>query len=104
LGLNPGPELERSLLAGPYHPAFGALVREEVCFRKAAALLEAEGATGRPCRLLCAENDLSLLVGQKKAGLARLIARFPGVTVAVDPSLDPGQMRAEAAERKAKRI
>ena len=98
LGLNPGPELERSLIAGPYHPAFGGLVREEVCFRKAAALLEAAGAAEKPCRLLCAGNDLARLVGQKRAGLERLTARFPGVTVAVDPALEPGQMRAEAAD------
>lgn len=99
LGLNPGPELERSLIAGPYHPAFGGLVREEVCFRKAAALLDAAGATERPCRLLCAENDLARLIGQKRAGLTRLAARFPGVTVGVDPALSHGQMRAEAAEQ-----
>lgn len=98
LGLNPGPELERSLIAGPYHPAFGGLVREEVCFRKASALLEAAGAAERPCRLLCAENDLARLIGQKRAGLTRLSARFPGLTVAADPTLAAGQMRTEAAD------
>ena len=51
LGLNPGLELERSLIAGPYHPAFGGLVREEVCCRRASALLEAINAVARPCRL-----------------------------------------------------
>ena len=98
LGLNPGPELERSLIAGPYHPAFGGLVREEICFRKAAALLEAAGAAERPCRLLCAANDLARLIGQKRAGLTRLAARFPGLTVAADPTLAAGQMRTEAAD------
>ena len=63
------------------------------------ALLEAAGAAEKPCRLLCAANDLARLIGQKRAGLTRLTARFPGVTVGVDPALSPGQMRAEAAEQ-----
>lgn len=95
LGLNPSPELERNLIAGPYHPAFGGLVREEVYFRKACWALEAAGAGRRPCRLRYARQDQALLYGQKRAGLKRLSTRFPGLTVSVDRSLAPGQIKAD---------
>ena len=95
MGLNPGPELEAALLAGPYHPAFGGLVREEVCFRRACALLEAAGAGAGPCRLRCASADLAQVVGQRRQGLLRLRERFPGLSVAVDPDLAPGELGAE---------
>ena len=95
LGLNPSAGLERSLIAGPYHPAFGGLVREEACFRRACALLEQAGAGQRPCRLHYSGNDLPLIVGQKRAGLTRLKARFPGLALAEDRDLAPGSMRAE---------
>ena len=98
IGLNPGPELERNLIAGPYHPAFGGLVREEVCLRRACALLEEADGRERPCRLRCAVNDLPRVMGQKRAGWMILQARFPGLRITADPELSPGELRAEALD------
>ena len=98
LGLNPGPELERSLIAGPYHPAFGGLVREEVCRRRASALLEAVRAQERPCRLRYAKEDEALIYGQKRAGYEKLAQRFPSLVLSADPALAAGEMQAEVLE------
>ena len=39
MGLQPGPELERSLVAGPYHPAFGELVNGRLMLQQTRRLL-----------------------------------------------------------------
>lgn len=69
-GLQPSAELEASLVAGPYHPAFGELVKARLLFKEVRRQLAR--LQGRPCRLIMAEQDRSLFNGQKKCSLRRL--------------------------------
>jgi len=72
LGLPPSPELEAALVAGPYHPAFGELVRARVLFRRLRRdLARRQG----PCRVRLTAAETSLLHGRRgcmKNRLARL--------------------------------
>ncbi len=71
MGLQPGQSLEKSLVAGPHHPAFGELVRSrhmEYRIRRALAPLAA-GQTGL---LLVSEQDRSLFSGHGGILLRRL--------------------------------
>ena len=96
LGLPPSPQLEAGLVAGPYHPAFGGLVKEEVLQRKALALLAGEQERLRGGAVLyCHQADLPLLFGQKKTGRERLERTCPGLRLQGDAALAPGELRLE---------
>lgn len=71
-GLQPSRELEASLVAGPYHPAFGELVKARIFFNEVRRQLTP--FRGRPCRLEISAQDRSLFSGQRKVNLARLQA------------------------------
>ncbi|WP_136514583.1 elongator complex protein 3 [Geomonas edaphica] len=91
MGLQPTAELERpgTLLAGPYHPAFGQLVASEICFDVMCALLEGVPA-GSHVSFGAPRGRVSDLIGQKRGNLARLGAQH-GVDASVheDAALDP---------------
>lgn len=69
-GLQPSAELEANLVAGPYHPAFGELVKTRIFFKELRRQLSPY--RGRPCRLIIAEQDRSIFSGQKRCNLNRL--------------------------------
>lgn len=69
-GLQPTAQLEANLIAGPYHPAFGELVKARLLFKKVRLLLRAH--KNHPCRLIIALQDQSLLTGNKQENLLRL--------------------------------
>ncbi len=71
-GLQPSPELEASLVAGPYHPAMGELVKARGFFK--AIRRQLLPYRGRPCRLTIAARDRSLLSGPQQCTLRRLAA------------------------------
>ncbi|OKY75881.1 MAG: hypothetical protein BM485_05975 [Desulfobulbaceae bacterium DB1] len=74
MGLQPTQSLERELLAGPYHPAFGELVLARIYFkrlRQRLAVLQKERGDVT-IRLLLSESDRSLLYGRKRYYLDRL--------------------------------
>jgi len=69
-GLQPSAELEANLVAGPYHPAFGELVKSRIFFNEVRRQLCRY--RGKFCRLILAEQDRSLFSGQKKCSVNRL--------------------------------
>ena len=71
MGLQPTPDLERALLAGPYHPAFGELVLGRLLFHETRRLLARTAAQG-PVTLVIAARDRSIFQGQRSANLDRL--------------------------------
>lgn len=91
MGLQPTAELERpgTLLAGPYHPAFGQLVACEVCFDVMCTLLEGV-PPGSRVSFGAPRGRVSDLVGQKRGNLVRL-AEHHGIhaTVHEDEALAP---------------
>ncbi len=71
MGLQPTGELERALVAGPHHPAFGELVLGRLMFRQARRLLARAPSDG-PVTLVIAERDRSIFQGQRAVNLHRL--------------------------------
>jgi len=71
LGLQPTLELEKSLVAGPYHPAFGELVNARIMLRKTRALLRASGRDEQII-LSISDRDQSVFRGVRSANLQRL--------------------------------
>lgn len=69
-GLQPSVELEANMLAGPYHPAFGELVKSSLFFNSIRKQLCRYRQ--RPCRLIVCKQDRSLFNGQKRCNINRL--------------------------------
>ncbi|MCL1905885.1 MAG: radical SAM protein [Clostridiales bacterium] len=91
LGLNPSPSLERALVAGPYHPAFGQMVRGELKLRQAAFLLEQ--ANGEAVLLGFPPKERPLLFGQKNEQWQRLQTLYPGLAAKEDALLPHDALR-----------
>lgn len=83
LGIQGTPGLDRGddLLAGPYHPAFGQLVRSRLWQRT----LLAAAATADSLRVH--PFDFADLLGQRRANARLLDERFPGTRITLDADL-----------------
>ncbi len=90
MGLQPGPELEQSLLAGPYHPAFGELVHSRLMLQQTRQLLAGVGKNAKAI-LSVAERDLSVFQGIRRANIERLTSL--GLSDRFILKTDPDQCR-----------
>lgn len=70
IGLQPSLSLERQLLAGPYHPAFGELVASRIWFKRIRPLLAACPA-GKRVTVRISPRDLSAVIGMKRLNIQR---------------------------------
>ena len=86
LGLQQDSALQRNLLAGPFHPAFGQLVRSRIWRR---ALVRA-GNHGHP--LTVHPDDLSDAVGHRGENRAWLSCICPDFSLRVDASVARGSL------------
>jgi len=76
MGLQPTEELDRGgAVAGPYHPAFGELVKSRILYENAARLLAETDL--QTVTLLVRKDRLSAMIGQKRGNLLRLQREFP---------------------------
>ena len=73
MGLQPSQDLEKKVLTGPYHPAFGELVISRVLFKQARKLLRQTKPNGER-RLSIAVADESAFRGAKNVSMKRLAA------------------------------
>lgn len=73
MGLQPSESLEKTVLAGPYHPAFGELVLSRLLFNKVRAELSAR-SLHQLHRLSLARADESIYRGRGNANVKRLAA------------------------------
>ncbi|MBE0584314.1 MAG: radical SAM protein [Desulfofustis sp.] len=91
LGLQPTPELQAQVLAGPYHPAFGELVSSRDWYLTARRLLRAAG-TGRTVELTISPRDQSAFVGSGQINLKRLgaLPESAALSVRLDRTLTRG--------------
>ena len=71
IGLQPSAALERELLAGPYHPAFGELVASRIWLKRIRALL-ASCPEGKRLTVRISPRDLSAVIGMKRMNMQRL--------------------------------
>ncbi len=95
LGLQSSPELETkdSLVAGPYHPAFGHLVESSLFYDMASCLM-GKSRQSRIPRARVSPSDLSNIRGQKNQNLHRLKYRFglKDVQIEVDEEQPRGSL------------
>lgn len=87
LGLQQDRTLQENLLAGPYHPAFGQLVRSRIWRR---ALVQA-GGRGRACSIH--PDDLSDVIGHRGENRAWLAANGPDLSLQIDAAVARGSLR-----------
>lgn len=73
MGLQPSLSLEKTVLAGPYHPAFGELVLSRLFFNQVRAALSARQPQ-QPYRLCLARADESIYRGRGNTNVKRLAA------------------------------
>ena len=73
MGLQPSQELEKKVLAGPYHPAFGELVISRTLFKKARKILRHTKLNDK-VHLSIAAADESAFRGPKNVNIERLAA------------------------------
>ena len=96
IGLQPTEELSTggSVMAGPYHPAFGQLVRSRLCYDLLASLVHGSASV----TVRCAPGRMSDVVGQRRSTIERLFTEH-GVTATVetDPRLAPLELEVETA-------
>lgn len=71
MGLQPSEALEKNIVAGPYHPAFGEQVRARSWFKRARRLLSS-CPVGNDVRVSISNRDLSSFVGPARANIKRL--------------------------------
>ena len=97
MGLQPSDELadDAIMLAGPYHPAFGHLVRSEIIFDRVSALIaDRHISPGADLTLAVHPSQTSTLRGQKSTNLNRLKQAFglQSIQIVEDPTLAKDQI------------
>ncbi|MCW5210507.1 radical SAM protein, partial [Desulfobulbus sp. N3] len=94
MGLQAGPELESSLLAGPWHPAFGELVASRLMLRRMRKLLAQVSSEGM-VQVHINERDQSVFRGMKSANVKRLqqLGLWQRIVLSTDSSLLRGTVR-----------
>ena len=88
IGLQAGADLERSLMAGPYHPAFGEMVASRIMFQYTRKLLVNSGHDTRVV-LRINDKDQSVFRGTKSYNMHRLstLGLRERFTLETDPDL-----------------
>lgn len=71
MGLQPSESLEKSVVAGPYHPAFGEMVQSRLWLKKIRAQLGLLSA-GQNLLIHVSHRDISAVTGMKKQNTRRL--------------------------------
>lgn len=97
MGLHPSEELQQSdtVVAGPFHPAFGELVLQKVALDQARCLIQDYLLTNGSRQVLvlfCPSREYSQLVGHQRANILTLKNEFglDELVVKTDQSLPPG--------------
>ncbi len=94
MGLQPSESLEKELLAGPYHPAFGELVNARAWFKRVRRLM-----SGYPMEknveIHISDRDLSAFVGPRKVNLRRLehLGLFQKMTIVTEKDMERGTLK-----------
>jgi histone acetyltransferase (RNA polymerase elongator complex component) len=96
LGLQATRDMEEpgSILAGPYHPAFGALVHESIFADMAVSLLSERMTNGKKIGFRVSPQDISHLRGHGNRNLKAIMERFglDGINVISDPQQTRGEI------------
>ncbi len=82
-GLHYEPSLEKSVLAGPFHPAFGELCESRILLDELVRLTEGK----EKCEVCCEPRILSQVLGQKRSNVEKLRELGRDVRILPDPSV-----------------
>jgi histone acetyltransferase (RNA polymerase elongator complex component) len=98
MGLHATPELEAQVLAGPYHPAFKALVDSALTFEKIEALITNYGGE---LVIYCNPREVSKVRGDKNMNISKLMQMFgfSNVRVVADPEMAMQEYQVEPGEK-----
>jgi histone acetyltransferase (RNA polymerase elongator complex component) len=98
MGLHATPELEAQVLAGPYHPAFKALVDSALTFEKIEALITNYGGE---LVIYCNPREVSRVRGDKNMNISKLMQRFgfSNVRVVADSEMAMQEYKVEPGEK-----
>ncbi len=93
MGLQPSVELEKQVVAGPYHPAFGELVQGRRWYLRTRKMLR-EAGSGRSLTVTISDRDYSAFAGPGRQNLKRLRSLpFCGtLIVRTDKAMPRGQV------------
>jgi len=98
IGLMSSPSLLKKgqIIAGPWHPAFGFLVRSGIYHRNIKAGLPGPGKASH-IKILAPKRDIPLIRGHKNQGLREIEAKTGAevVRIELDDSIPHGQVRIE---------
>lgn len=91
MGLQPSTSLAKSVIAGPYHPAFGELVQSRLWLNKIKKKLMDLKAEEK-LEMYLSHRDLSSVIGQQKKNIKRLeeLGFKDRFTLVVDKSMQRG--------------
>jgi len=89
VGINTGADVEAALAAGPYHPAFGGLVKEEIKQRQISMLMEGTDSS-LPAVLTFPPKDMPLVFGDRRMAMCRLAQKYPQLGFIPDGGLAEG--------------
>jgi histone acetyltransferase (RNA polymerase elongator complex component) len=96
MGLQATDDLEKgsTILAGPYHPAFGHLVYSEIFLDMAISAIESVNPEGHAVNLHVHPRSVSKMRGLKNMNITRLNKKFPlqSVEIVSDHSLKEDQL------------
>lgn len=95
MGLTENGELKARIAAGPYHPAFGYLVKCEAFRLAIANICERTGVRGG-VRVSISPGDVPHLVGYKRSNVGKLSGEYGMNDWDIDPSLDAGRFLVSA--------
>ena len=95
-----------NLIAGPFHPAFGSLVRGELFIRKILRGLKSQKPLPSEIVIQIAPKDISYLLGDKRRNLHRLTQELKvnRIELKVDQALSPGTWRWKLATNSKSQI
>ncbi len=91
MGLQPSTSLAKSVIAGPYHPAFGELVQSRLWLNRIKKKLM-DLKAGEKLEMYLSHRDLSSVIGQHKINIKRLeeLGYKDRFTLVVDKSMQRG--------------
>jgi radical SAM superfamily enzyme len=104
MGLQSSENLDNpsTILAGPYHPAFGHLVYSEMYLDRVHSAIISAGTPGEQIFIYVHPHDVPKMRGLKNSNIDKLIAgyRFKKVTIIPDAALGEGDLKVEYSSSK----
>lgn len=87
-----------NIITGPYHPAFGELVKSEVFYRKISEKVDFKNEGS--IIISVAPQDISCLIGQKKNNLNRWMKKSKSIKILQCKSLSKGEIKITKQENE----